>query len=346
MKQLTNSKKLLIKNIFCLSILVVGISISTSCLAQYNTNDAIFLQKLVDQDDPAAMQQLATMYHYGYGIESDQQKFKQLCAQSLDIYQQQAKQNNPKALYELGEIYSGRTYCASSNDKKASSYYQKAANLGNPKAQYKLAEENSLEFKRQHEDQAISKQCQKAINTYENLANKNNIEAQYELGKIYNSNLCMPRSDLKAFEWFQKAAENGHADAQYELSILYLHGLYLSEQNQKAYQDHTKYLKWFKKAADSGNSDAEYRFGRWYLTGSQRNQLPKDIPLGMRYLKNAALHNNHSAQVLLQYIYRDGQYSIPKDTEKFKKYYKLACATYYVRGCFDYRKPGDPCIPQ
>lgn len=333
------------KIIFILMISFFTFSYSPA-FAQYNTNDAVFLQKLVDQDDPAAMRQLATMYFRGYGVEPDQQRFKQLCDQSLNIYKQQGKQNNSKALYELGEIYSGRTYCAPSDKKKASRYYQRSADLGNPKAQYELAADNFLEFKRQHGDQAISKQCKKAVNTYEYLANQNDIEAQYELGKIYNSSLCMPRNDLKAFEWFKKAAENGHADAQYELSSMYGRGVYISEQDPKAYQNAEKASEWFQKAADSGNGDAEYRIGRMYLSGKRGSDISKNVTLGMSYLEKSALHNNYYAQLKLLNIYRDGQYSVPKDTEKFKIYYKLACATYYVRGCFERRQPGDPCIPQ
>lgn len=333
----------IIFNLFMISLIIFSYS---PAFAQYNTNDAVFLQKLVDQGDPAAMRQLATMYHYGYGVEPDQQKFKQLCDESLNIYTQKAKQNDSKALYELGEIYSGRTHCGFSDKKKASRYYQRSADLGNPKAQYELATDNSLDYKRRHGDQAISKQCKKAVNTYEYLANQNDIEAQYELGKIYNSSLCMPRNDLKAFEWFKKAAENGHADAQYELFSMYGRGVYISEQDPKAYQNAEKASEWFQKAADSGNGDAEYRIGRMYLSGKRGSDISKNVTLGMSYLEKSALHNNYYAQLKLLNIYRDGQYSVPKDTEKFKKYYKLACATYYVRGCFERRQPGDPCIPQ
>lgn len=224
------------------SLLMISLIIFSYCpaFAQYNTNDAVFLQKLVDQDDPAAMQQLATMYHYGYGVEPDQQKFKQLCDESFNIYKQQAKQNDPKALYELGEIYSGRTHCGFSDKKKVPRYYQRSADFGNPKAQYKLAEDSALDHKYQHGEYTISKQCKKVVKTYEYLANQNDIEAQYELGEIYKSSLCMPRSDLKAFKWFKKAAENGHADAQYELSSMYGQGIYLSEQDPKAYQNAEK----------------------------------------------------------------------------------------------------------
>jgi len=336
MKQLTNNKKLLIKNIFCLFILVVEISISTSCLAQYNTNDAVFLQKLVDQSDPAAMQQLATMYYYGYGVEPDQQKFKQLCDKSLNIYKQQAEQNDPKALYELGTMYNGKAYCIPSDEKKAFQYYQRAADLGSPQAQQELAEKDASEYKNIHGQDAISKPCQKTINTYENLANKNDVEAQYEIGKIYLGSPCMSRNELKAFTWFKKAAENGHANAQYELSRLYGSGVYISKQNQKAYQDHDKALEWLKKAADSGNDYAEYRFGRWYLFGKSINtSFAQNIPLGMHYLEKAALHNSHTAQYKLGYIYKDGQQSVPKDLKKSKYYFELACFNYYV--------PARPC---
>lgn len=144
----------------------------------------------------------------------------------------------------------------------------------------------------------------------------------------------------------KKAAENGHADAQYELSSMYGRGIYLSEQDPRAYQNAEKSSEWFQKAADNGNGYAEYRIGRMYLSGTRGSDISKNVTLGMSYLEKSALHNNNYAQLKLQNIYKNGQYSVPKDLEKFKIYYKLACATYYVRGCFERRHLGDSCIPQ
>lgn len=215
-------------------------------------------------------------------------------------------------------MYSGRVYCAPSGKKKASRYYQRSADLGNPKAQYALAEDSSLDYKRQYGDQAISKQCKKAVNTYEYLANQNDIEAQYELGKIYNGSLCMSRNDLKAFRWFKKAAENGHVDVQYELSSMYRRGIYLSKANLKAYQNDEKSSEWCQKAADNGNGYVEYRIGRMYLSGARRNDISKDVTLGMRYLENSALHDNYYAQLRLSNIYKNGIIFVSRALEKFK----------------------------
>lgn len=290
------------------------------------------MQKLVDQGDPAAMRQLATMYFRGYGVDQDEQKSKQLCTRSIQLYKQQAKQNDSQALYALGEMYDGRVYCASTNEKKASRYFQKSADLGDPKALYAVAAKDGNKYQYKHGYDSISKPCQKAINTYEDLANKNNVDAQYELGMIYLDDKCVPQNFLKAFEWFKKAAENGHADAQYRLSRIYGRGVYLSYQNQRAYQDDEKYIEWLKKAAKNENGDAEYLIGKYYFFGREPLNVKKNMMLGLFYLQQAASHNNHIAQYALGIIYQ-GEKGIPKNRELSQKYYKLACANGSISAC-------------
>ena len=81
-------------------------------------------------------------------------------------------------------------------------------------------------------------------------------------------------------------------------------------------------LEYLKRPAGQGNQFAQYRLGKMYLMGED---IPKDIPAALQFLTVAAEQGNQFAQYTLGKLYLMGK-EVPKNKETAVKWFTLAAA--------------------
>ena len=152
-----------------------------------------------------------------------------------------AKNGDPKALYEIGVLYSeGRG--VSTDLATAAKWYRAAAKRGLAPAEYRLA--NLYE-----KGAGVDRDMVEARKWYLKAADQGNISAMHNLAVLYAMGKDGKPDYASAAEWFQKAADHGVRDSQFNLAILFAQGHGVPRDLVQSY-------KWFAVAARTGDSDA------------------------------------------------------------------------------------------
>lgn len=124
----------------------------------------------------------------------------------------------------------------------------------------------------------------------------------------------------EAFQMLSRQAMHGNTQAIFKLALLYENGVGVEQDRQKAFS-------LFMKAAKLDYLKSEYMVGVYYLKGWGVN---KNIHLAMQWLREAALHGNANAQLLLGNIYEYGLQdnnstkAVRKDLSRARAMYSLA----------------------
>ena len=176
-----------------------------------------------------------------------------------------AKNNNPYALHELGNLeYSGRI-TGYPRYEEAFNYHKQASTYNHPTSYWMLAHmilnkkigslnDDDISLAHEYLNKAISLNSISAINTmgicylrgytkdkkqdlnkaksyFEKAANKNYVYAYNNLGKIYEEN----NNYAKAYEYYEKSSNKEESWACNKLGLFYLNGIYVSKDIEKAY---------------------------------------------------------------------------------------------------------------
>lgn len=222
-----------------------------------------------------------------------------------------AKEGNPYASFELGDMeYTGRM-TGSPRYIKAFEYFQTASLKNHPRACWliakmlldgKIGEKTSEDIKKAHEYLRISEQL-------------GSIAALNSIGICYLNGIGKKVSEEKAMEYFEKAANSNYVYAHNNLGKIYE-----KKGNLKMAYDHYLF------SANLKESWASNKLGQWYLFGTYVKQDYKkaykyfnqalDVP--MNVLNYWAYYN------LAKYFYTKGNYdaSIEKDVEKAIEYFE------------------------
>ncbi|RHZ75816.1 hypothetical protein Glove_209g127 [Diversispora epigaea] len=122
-------------------------------------------------------------------------------------------------------------------------------------------------------------------------ANLGNATAKYWKGYYLWEGIQVGKDRKQASDLFKEAADDEIADAQlrYAFSLV---------DNPLVNFDREIFLKYITKAADNNNPTAQFNLGDVYLHGKLEQK--KDVELGKKYLRLAALNNQPSAKELLQ----------------------------------------------
>jgi TPR repeat protein len=115
--------------------------------------------------------------------------------------------NNPQALYLLGNMYYSGT-STSKDSSKAISLWEKSAKMGFIRAQYKLGNVY-------YQGKGTLKDATKAFYWYEKAAKQGVVKAQFLVGGMCETGEGVQKNSEKALSWYQKAADNGSASAQF-----------------------------------------------------------------------------------------------------------------------------------
>ena len=177
-----------------------------------------------------------------------------------------AKNNNPYALHELGNLeYSGRI-TGHSRYEEAFTYYKLAASYNHPTSYWMLSHmiltkkigsltDDDIILANNYLDKAIELNSISALNTkglcylngwnkdkkidiskaifyFEKAANKNYVYAYNNLGKIYEEK----KNYEKAFAYYKKSANEEESWACNKLGLFYLNGTYIEKDINKAFE--------------------------------------------------------------------------------------------------------------
>jgi len=201
---------------------------------------------------------------------------------ALAILTPLAKQGNPIAQHNLGEMYHFGEGVAK-DDKEAEKWFRKSAEQGNADGEFKLKLLMAFTPK-------------KLLKMLKEDAVKGDPWRQYELGYKYDFGEGVPQDYEKAAKWYRKSAEQGVHLAQYNLGTLYEYGYGVQQDLKEA-------MRWYRKAAEQGMAGAQSNIGRMY---GQGRGVDQNYTEAEKWLRKAAEQGYAKAQNGLAQMYFRG----------------------------------------
>ena len=176
-----------------------GISINRDLIADHEDSE-----KDASEEE---LNQIATAYYGGNGVEQDYEK-------AFTYWEQSATRGNMDAQFNVGYCY----YYGRGTEQdyiKAAEWFAKSAEQGEQDAQYSLGlmYENGL---------GVQQDYIKAVKYYQDSAEQGNTFAQCNLAYCYLNGLGVQKDEKVAIHWYEMAAEQGN-----ELAINALEDLIL-----------------------------------------------------------------------------------------------------------------------
>ena len=205
-----------------------------------------------------------------------------------------AKQENVKALYNLGWMYS---HGIMKNDQAAFEAYLKAAEKGDMDAQLNV----SRKF---YKGIGVTQNYDKAFYWVKKAAEQKLADAENLLGFYFSHGIGTKTNFAEAVKWYKKSAKQGYTIAKYNLGVIVQNGLGCEKNITNAFN-------YYLNAAFDGNYNAQKKIG-WIKNVS-------DVQINTKILTNLyyylAEKNNALAQYGIGYIYYFGTI-LPKNNDK------------------------------
>ena len=136
--------------------------------------------------------------------------------------------------------------------------------------------------------------------------------AQYLYACQFLSRECEREEEIgpRYRELIEAAAHAGHAVAQFRLGQMYDRGGELDHDPEQS-------ARWFRLSAEQGDRYAQWVHGLNLLAG---DGLPKDEPLGLKFIESAAAGRFEGALRFLADAYAEGRYGYPKDEKQAESF--------------------------
>ncbi|KAF9002044.1 hypothetical protein BDQ17DRAFT_1243842 [Cyathus striatus] len=221
---------------------------------------AAFYRKAASLGDTAAMYKLGTLLLHG---SLGEQKNTREAVSWLKRAAEQADEDNPHALHELGLLYEQpNSTLVLYNPVYAKNLFTQAAQLGYTQSQYKLGqcyEYGSL---------TCPVDPRRSIAWYTKAAEKGDAEAELALSGWYltGSEGVLKQSDSEAYLWARRAANKGLSKAEYAVG-------YYAEVGIGVKQDIEFAKRWYMRAAAQGNKRAMNRLTEMKRMGAKRANI-------------------------------------------------------------------------
>ncbi|KAK1217577.1 hypothetical protein PQX77_019766 [Marasmius sp. AFHP31] len=222
-----------------------------------------FYRKAASLGDTAAMYKLGVVLMNGALGEERRERD---AAGWLKRAAEQADEENPHALHELGLLYESgpgisptmREYIPP-DPYQAKALFTQAAHLGYTPSQYKLGQ--CYEYG----TVACPVDPRRSIAWYTKAAEKGDAEAELALSGWYltGSEGVLKQSDSEAYLWARRAANKGLSKAEYAVG-------YYAEVGIGVKQDMEFAKRWYMRAAAQGNKRAMNRLTEMKRMGNQR----------------------------------------------------------------------------
>ena len=253
-----------------------------------------------------------------------------------------AKEGNVEAQYNIGIMYSQGQ--GMPRDMASAAYWwEKAALQGHVRGQNNIA--NLL-----RDGIGVAKDLPKAVYWFKAAAIKDYADAQYDLGLLYRNGHGVSKDLKVVLHWWNLAADAGNKLAKSSAEALNSMIATVGSMEAKAWEqpgdsddrlrigiaysrgkdvplsrDYAVY--WLEPLAVAGNLDAQYWLGSTYCS----DDAAKDCPLGVRWWRAAAEHDQMYAQVLLAVSYEVGTV-VPQDMKLAVYWYTRAANNGYRLG--------------
>ena len=173
----------------------------------YYTKAFRLLLPLAEAGSVDAQCSVGSMYHLGFGVETDLDK-------AIKWYSLAGEQGHPVAQNNLGMIYRFREGC----QEKAVKWYRLAAEQGFPFAQDALAEMYASGC-------GTKKDSVAAVKWYRLAAERGFPLSCHNLGKMYAEGTGVNKDEQEAVKWFQLAAKQDYGPSQEILGTAYSKGI-------------------------------------------------------------------------------------------------------------------------
>jgi|LSQX01.1.fsa_nt_gb TPR repeat protein len=238
-------------------------------------------------------------------FKENQASYKDAFAQILPLVEKYAAEENARAQFLLGKMFSGG-WGLPEDAQKAVSWFHKSAEKGHSLGQYNLG----FMYKN---GRGVHQDDRKAAEWNRKAAEQGYALAQSNLGWMFMKGEGVPQDDHKAAEWFLKAAEQGYAQAQSILGWMFMIG-------RGVLQDDHKAVEWFLKAAEQGNAWAQGCLGQMYLDGRAVEQNDREAA---ELFRKAAYQGDANSQHNLGFMYLNGR-GVPEDYKEAYCWFILA----------------------
>ena len=263
-----------------------------------------------------------------------------------------AKEKNPYAAFELGELEYTGSMTGTPRYLKAYDYFKVAAEKNHPRANWLIAKmllEGQI-GKKTEEDlnkaftylkiaeelgsiaaintiglcylngtiPSISKNIDKAIKYFEKASKNDYVYAHNNLGRIYEEK----ENYEKAFEHYSFAASLEESWSSNKLGQWYRKGIYVKKDTKKAYEYYNKAIEVPKNIL---NHWAYFNLAKYYyLEGDYEANIEKDIDKAIKYFEKALDGGIDEAYKELIYIYLDRYKEKEEDKDLEKANYYLS----------------------
>jgi serine/threonine protein kinase/TPR repeat protein len=135
---------------------------------------------------------------------------------AIPSFEQAAAMGEPRAMLELGKIYSAGDGVAK-DPAKAAGWYRKSADLGNASAMVFLGALYA-------QGSGVPKDLTEAAKWIRKAADAGNAVAMDGLGQMYANGQGLPVDVAEAVAWYRKAVDNNNAPAMYHLGLILENG--------------------------------------------------------------------------------------------------------------------------
>lgn len=281
--------------------------------------EAIFwLQQLVDEGNPKAMNNLAMAYTKGVGVERDLEVAEKLLKGALES-------GVNEALVGLATVYSMEG--SQQNLEESFKLNQRAIEAGQPGGWYNL----SRAYKTG--SGGVKQDVEEAFACMKRAAEAGYMPAMSELGRFYHEGLGVARDLQTAREWYEKGVKAGNTECLSLLAQLYVLG-------QGVDRSLTKGMELFGRAAADGDV-----LGRLMMAASAEYGLGVAVDgdvARQRYENIVNSHNNPNAMYALGMAYENGWMGVSADPVVAREWFKRAARLGYVPAVTALRYPHSP----
>lgn len=217
--------------------------------------------------------------------------------EAFSIFEEEAKEDNGRAMFFLGEIYSNGYWGFCKDKNLAKQWRKKGYEKGDVLAKINYA----FMLEDESEKVRIVKSCVKELMTI----SENSIVAKYELANLYLSSKYVDADYGKCIMLLTECANAGYWLAMDKLGYIYYNGTHVEKDYEQA-------VFWYRKAADTGYSKAQCNLADCYYEGKG---VEVDEKKAFNLYLLSAEQNEGRAQNNLAALYYQGK-GVEKDFEK------------------------------
>lgn len=219
--------------------------------------------------------------------------------EGVELFMMLAEEDNPDALYVLGELYAFGWITGSEDWEKANFCFARAGELGHKKALYEYGRNICFGI-------ATKQDEKEGVALIQRSAESGYTPAMIEIGDRYKDGEGVKKDYHYAEYFYKKAAEKGDIEAHKALGYFY------SEEDESLIRPKDAFYHYLV-AAEAGEVESMRKLGEFYLEGFG---VDIDIYEGARYLFKAAYRGDEEAKEMIE---EDSALSIICAMEKFEE---------------------------